>query len=182
MSVSRKINKSKRGLRKAPKSDLGGGNTDERAIMHEVDISALMPEPQGSGEASEESGVDIKTPENSPAIAQEGSTSLELLAGELFGNAPGAAEVVPRPFGPKRMRESGMTSEAVMRVCSERCKEQAGQRHTILPLPPHYYHVRGDRTVLVSGRKRPITALDETAAFSSVSDGSASTDSSRPPR
>jgi hypothetical protein len=24
--------------------------------MHELDISALMPEPQGSGEASEESG------------------------------------------------------------------------------------------------------------------------------
>ncbi len=36
--------------------------------------------------------------------------------------------------------------------------------------------------MLVSSRKRPITALDETAAFSSVSNGSASTDSSRPPR
>jgi hypothetical protein len=68
-----------------------------------------------------------------------------------------------------------------MRVCNERCKQRAGPRHTILPLPPHY-HVRGERAALVSGRKRPITALDETPAFSSVSDGSASTDSSRPPR
>jgi hypothetical protein len=38
--------------------------------MHELDISALIPEPQGSGEASEESGVNITNPENSPAIAQ----------------------------------------------------------------------------------------------------------------
>jgi hypothetical protein len=45
MSVSRKINQSKRGLRKAPKSDLGENpNTNERAIMHELDISALMPD------------------------------------------------------------------------------------------------------------------------------------------
>jgi hypothetical protein len=74
-----------------------------------------------------------------------------------------------------------MSSEAVMRVCSERAKERAGPRHTILPLPPHY-HVRGERAVLVRGRKRPITALDETIAYSSVSDGSSSADSSRPPR
>ncbi len=126
MSLSRKINKSKRGLRKAPKSDLGEDpNTDERAIMHELDISALMPQPQGSGEASEESGVNIKNSENSPAIAQ-GSTSLEPLAGELLGDAPSAEDESPQQFGPKRMRESGMTSEAVMRVCIERCKEQAG--------------------------------------------------------
>ncbi len=53
--------------------------------MHELGISALMPdEPQGSGEASEESGVNIKNPENSSAIAQ-GSTSLEPLARELLG-------------------------------------------------------------------------------------------------
>jgi hypothetical protein len=51
--------------------------------MHELDISALMPEPQGSGEASEESGVNIKNPENSPAIAQ-GSTTLEPLAGGII--------------------------------------------------------------------------------------------------
>jgi hypothetical protein len=35
---------------------------------------------------------------------------------------------------------------------------------------------------MVRGRKRPIGALDETIAFSSVSDPSSSTDSSRPPR
>jgi hypothetical protein len=114
MSLSRKINKSKRGLRKAPKSDLGEDlNTDERAIMHELDISALMPEPQGSGEASEESGVNIKNSENSPAIAQ-GSTSLEPLAGELLGDAPGAEDEAPQQFGPKRLREAEMTSEAVI--------------------------------------------------------------------
>jgi hypothetical protein len=55
-------------------------------------------------------------------------------------------------------------------------------RHTILPLPPHYYHVRGERAVLVSGRKRPITAVDETPEASSVSGDSATTDSSVPPR
>ncbi len=81
MTASRKLNKSKGGLRKAPKSDLGDDpNTDERAIMHELYISALMPEPQGAGEASEESGVNIKNSENSPAIAQ-GSTSLEPFCG-----------------------------------------------------------------------------------------------------
>jgi hypothetical protein len=148
--------------------------------MHELDISELVPEPQGSGEASEESGEIIKNPDNSPAIAQ-GSTSLEPLAGELLGDAAGTEDEVSQQFGPKRMRESGMSSEAVMRVCIERCKERAGPRHTILPLPPHY-HVRGERAVLVSGRKRPITALDETPEFSSVSDDSVSTDSSRPPR
>ncbi len=62
--------------------------------MHESDISALMPEPQGSAEASEESGEIIEDPDNSPAIAQ-GSTSLEPLAGESFGDAPGAAEIAP---------------------------------------------------------------------------------------
>jgi hypothetical protein len=74
-----------------------------------------------------------------------------------------------------------MSSEAVMRVCIERCKERAGPRHIILPLPPHY-HVRGERAVLVRGRKRPTTALDETIVYSSASDGSSSTDSSRLPR
>jgi hypothetical protein len=148
--------------------------------MHESDISELVPEPQGSGEASEESGEIIKDPDNSPAIAQ-GSTSLEPLVGELLGDAPGAEDEAPQQFGPKRMREAEMSFEAAMRVCSERAKERAGPRHTILPLPSHY-HVRGERAVLVSGRKRPITALDETPAFSSVSDDRASTDSSRPPR
>ncbi len=74
-----------------------------------------------------------------------------------------------------------MSSEAVMRVCIERCKERAGPRHTILSLPSHY-HVRHEREVLVSGRKRPITAVDKTPEFSFVSGDSASTDSSRPPR
>jgi hypothetical protein len=74
-----------------------------------------------------------------------------------------------------------MSSEAVMRVCSERAKERAGPRHTVLPLPPNY-HVRGERAVLVRGRKRPIAALDETIAYSPVSDASSSTDSSRSPR
>jgi hypothetical protein len=68
-----------------------------------------------------------------------------------------------------------------MRVCSERTKERADPRHTILPLPPHY-HVRGEMAVLVSGRKRAFAALDETIAYSSFSGCSASTDSSRPPR
>ncbi len=97
--------------------------------MHELDISALMPEPQGSGEASEESGVNIKNSENSPAIAP-GSTSLKPLAGELLGDAPGAEDEAPQQFGPKRLREAGISSEAVMRVCIERCKERAGPRHT----------------------------------------------------
>ncbi len=74
-----------------------------------------------------------------------------------------------------------MTSETMMRVCIERCKEQAGPRHTILPLPPNY-EVRGERAVLVSGRKRPITAVDETPEASSVSGDSVTTDSSVPPR
>ncbi len=125
MTASRKLNKTKRGLRKAPISDLGGGKTNEHATMHESDISELVPEPQGSGEASEESDKNIKDSGDSPAIAQ-GSTSLEPLAGELLGNAPGTENEVPQQFGPKRTRESGMTSEAVMRVCIERCKEQAG--------------------------------------------------------
>jgi hypothetical protein len=142
--------------------------------MHESDISELEPEPQGSGEALEESGEVIKDPDNSPAIAQD-STSLEPLAGELLGDAPGAEDEAPQQYGPKRMRESGMSSEAVMRVCIERCKELAGPRHTILSMPPHY-HVRGERAVLVSGRKRPITALDETPEFSSVGDDSVSTE------
>ncbi len=55
--------------------------------MHESDISELVPEPQGSGEASEESGEIIEEPGDSPAIVQD-STSLEPLEGELFGNAP----------------------------------------------------------------------------------------------
>ncbi len=67
-----------------------------------------------------------------------------------------------------------------MRVCIERCKERSGPRHAILPLPPHY-HVRGERAVLVSGRKRPITASDEPRArSSSSSDSSASTGSRLP--
>jgi hypothetical protein len=98
--------------------------------MHELDISELVSEPQGSEAASEESDKNIKDPGDSPAIAQ-GSTSLEPLAGEILGNAPGTEDEVPQQFGPKRMRELGMTSEAVMRVCIERCKEQAGPRHTI---------------------------------------------------
>jgi hypothetical protein len=96
-------------------------------------------------------------------------------------DAPGAEDEAPQPFWPKRISEAGMSSEAVMRVCIERCKERAGPRLTILPLSPHY-HVRGERAMLVSGRKRLITTLDEAPAFSSVSDDSASTDSSRPPR
>jgi hypothetical protein len=89
-------NKSKRGLRKAPISD---PKPIEHAMMHELDISALVPEPQGSGgEASEESGGNIKDPDNSPAITH-GSTSLEPLAGESFGDGPGAAEVAPRHLG-----------------------------------------------------------------------------------
>jgi hypothetical protein len=74
-----------------------------------------------------------------------------------------------------------MSSEAVMRVCIERCKERAGSRHTILPLPPHY-HVRGERAVLVSGRKRPITALDEPHARSSSSSDSSAYTGSRLPQ
>ncbi len=110
-------------------------------------ISEFVPGPQGSGEASEESGEIINDPGDSPAIAQD-STSLEPLDEELFRNAPGTENKVLQQYGPKRMRESGMTSEAVMRVCIERCKEQAGPRHTILPLPPNY-EVRGERAVLV---------------------------------
>ena len=82
--------------------------------MHESDISELVPEPQGSGEASEESGEIINDPGDSPAIAQD-STSLEPHDGEVFGNAPGTENEVLPQYGPKRMRESGMTSEAVMR-------------------------------------------------------------------
>ncbi len=74
--------------------------------MHELDISALMPEPQGSEEASEESGVNIKNSENSPAIAQ-GSTSLEPLAGELLGDAPGAEDEAPQQFGPCALTPAG---------------------------------------------------------------------------
>jgi hypothetical protein len=56
MSLSRKINKTKRGLRKAPVSDLRGDpKPTEHATMHESDISEFVPEPQGSGEALEES-------------------------------------------------------------------------------------------------------------------------------
>ncbi len=129
--------------------------------MHALDSSELVPEPQGSEAASDDdSDKVIKDPGDSPAIAQD-STSLEPLAGELLEDAPGTEDEVPQQYGPKRMRESGMTSEAVMRVCIERCKEQAGPCHTILPLPPNY-EVRGERAVLVSGRKRPITAVDET--------------------
>ncbi len=93
--------------------------------MHALDISELVPEPQGSEAASDEADKIIKDPGYSPAIAQD-STSLEPLEGELLGNAPGTEDEVPRQYGPKRMRESGMTYEAVMRVCIERCKEQAG--------------------------------------------------------
>jgi hypothetical protein len=53
-----------------------------------------MPEPQGSAEASEESGGNIKDRSDSSAIAQ-GSTSLEPLAGELLGDATGAEEEAP---------------------------------------------------------------------------------------
>jgi hypothetical protein len=73
-----------------------------------------------------------------------------------------------------------MSSEAVMRVCSERAKERAGPRHTVLPLPPHY-HVRGEKAVLVSGGIRFYAALDETIAYSSPSGDSSFTDSSRHP-
>ncbi len=70
MSLSRKINKSKRGLRKAPVSDLGGDpKPSEHATMHESDVSELVSEPQGSGEASEESGEITNDPGDSPAIA-----------------------------------------------------------------------------------------------------------------
>ncbi len=94
--------------------------------MHALDNSSeLVPEPQGSEAASDESDKIIKGPGDSPAIAQD-STSLEPLAGELLGDAPGTEDEVPQQYGPKRMRESGMTSEAVMRVSIERCKEQAG--------------------------------------------------------
>ncbi len=60
---------------------------------------------------------------------------------------------------------------------------RAWRTHTphILPLPPHY-HVRGERAVLVSGRKRPITALDEPHARSSSSSDSSSSTGSRLPR
>jgi hypothetical protein len=68
-----------------------------------------------------------------------------------------------------------------MRVCIERCKERAGPRHTILPPPPHYY-VRGEGSVLVSGRKRPITAVDEPHARSSPSSDSSASTGSRLPR
>jgi hypothetical protein len=74
-----------------------------------------------------------------------------------------------------------MSFEAVMRVCSERTKERAGPRRTVLPLPPHY-HLRGETAVLVSGRKRAYAASDEPHADSSPSGDSSSTDSSRPPR
>jgi hypothetical protein len=96
---------------------------------------------------------------NSPAIAQ-GSSSVEpIIAGELVGDPADVVAVTAPQFGPKRMREAGMSTEAVMRVCSERAKERAGPRHTILPLPPHY-HVRGERAVPVRGRKRTFTALN----------------------
>jgi hypothetical protein len=96
--------------------------------MHELDSSELVSEPQGSEAASDESDKKIKDPGDSPAIAQ-GSTSLEPLEGELLGDAPGTEDEVPQQFGSKRMREAGMTSEAVMRVCIERAKEQAGPPH-----------------------------------------------------
>jgi hypothetical protein len=63
--------------------------------MHESDISELVPEPQGSGEASEESGEIIRDAGDSPAIARD-STSLEPLEGELFRNAPGTEDQVLR--------------------------------------------------------------------------------------
>ncbi len=63
--------------------------------MSRIFRSLYVPEPQGSGEASEESGVNIKNSENSPAIAQ-GSTSLEPLAGELLGDASGTEDEVPQ--------------------------------------------------------------------------------------
>jgi hypothetical protein len=93
--------------------------------MHALDSSELVPEPQGSEAASDESDKIIKDPGDSPAIAQD-STSLKPLEEELLGDAPDTEDEVPRQYGPKRMRESEMTSEAVMRVCIGRCKEHAG--------------------------------------------------------
>ncbi len=94
--------------------------------MHQSDISAPMPEPKCSAEASEESDeIVADDANNSPAIAQ-GSSSVEPLAGELVGDPADVVAVTAPQFGPKRMREAGMSPEAVMRVCSERAKKRAG--------------------------------------------------------
>jgi hypothetical protein len=110
---------------------VGGRNLNEYAITHEPDIPTPMSVPQGSAEESEESNEIVEDPDNSPAIAQ-GSTSLKPLAGELIGDTSGAAAITSLPIGPKRMRETGMSSEAVMQACSERAKRRAGPRHTII--------------------------------------------------
>jgi hypothetical protein len=153
----------------------------EDAEVHQPDISAPMPEPKCSAEASEESDEvvadDAKT---SPAVAQ-GSSSVDPLAGELVGDPADVVAITAPQFGPKRMREAGMSPEAIIRVCSERAKKRAGPRHTILPLPPHY-PMRGERAVHVRGRKRTFTALNEPHASSTPGSESSSSDSSRPPR
>jgi hypothetical protein len=52
--------------------------------MHALDSSELVPEPQGSEAASDESDKIKKDPGDSPAIAQD-STSMEPLEGKLLG-------------------------------------------------------------------------------------------------
>ncbi len=99
MTASRKLNKTKREPKK-------GGTPNQLSMprcMSRIFRRLCLSLRAQDGEASEESGEIIKGPDNSPAIAQ-GSTSLEPLAGELLGDAPGATEVAPRPFGPKRMQ------------------------------------------------------------------------------
>ncbi len=77
-------------------------------------------------EASEESGEFVADDANdSPANAQ-GFRSVEPPAGESVGNPADVVAVTAPQFGPKRMREAGMSPEAVMRVCSERAKKRAG--------------------------------------------------------
>jgi hypothetical protein len=121
MTASRQIKQIKTRAQKSPhKRSGGGGKKNEHATMHELDISELVPESQGSEAASEESDKNIKDPGDSPAIALC-STSLKPLAGELLGDAPGTEDEVLQQL-PKRMRESGMTPEAVMRVCTARSR------------------------------------------------------------
>jgi hypothetical protein len=72
MTSRRVKNNSKKGAENAPNSDLAEVQRPvEHAEMHESDISAPMPEPKCSAEASEESGEIVADNANdSPAIAQ----------------------------------------------------------------------------------------------------------------
>ncbi len=78
----------------------------EDAEVHQSDISALMPEPKCSAEASEESDemVAVIDANNSPAIAQ-GSSSVEPITGELVGDpADVAPSLAITPFYPQLLQ------------------------------------------------------------------------------